>query len=369
MGPGASLGPEGLPDASSAPPQPLVDAGSSPSALSAAAGFTSGKPLLLASSAAAGSGAIVGTGDASAPQPAGPGGGAPPPAPPGPADGSAELSLASLPEQYPQQEPQQQQPPQQDAAAGPEALRPLRLLQPARSLSGKRRPEVWGWLQPAPGCTKLPFVLLQGQGVALGRGRDAYHERLPQLMLRASSLATALSSGASGAAAEPPPAVSPRGSSNLSSSASGGGASGSRDASFVEVADGRISRLHAWVRWDAAVQQAVLEVRWWRRRAGGCPVGVLASGLHLAAGRLAGRQERHALVGAVLPQNNIVGCTRAPAAPQDLSSNGTFLNGRRLGRGRSAPLADGDRIALVLSVAPLAEQAFTYCRGGWAAGC
>ncbi len=48
---------------------------------------------------------------------------------------------------------------------------------------------------------------------------------------------------------------------------------------------------------------------------------------------------------------------------EDCSSNGTFLNGRQLDRGETAPLTDGDRVSLVLSVAPLAEQYFTFRRG------
>ena len=51
------------------------------------------------------------------------------------------------------------------------------------------------------------------------------------------------------------------------------------------------------------------------------------------------------------------------SALQDLSSNGTFLNGTRLGRGQAALLCDGDRVSLVLSVAPLAEQAFVFKNG------
>lgn len=39
----------------------------------------------------------------------------------------------------------------------------------------------WGWLQP--GRPGLPHVLLQGKGVALGRGKEAYEERLPLLLL------------------------------------------------------------------------------------------------------------------------------------------------------------------------------------------
>lgn len=52
-----------------------------------------------------------------------------------------------------------------------------------------------------------------------------------------------------------------------------------------------------------------------------------------------------------------------PAALQDLSSNGTYVNGERVGKGCSMPLADGDRISLVLSVAPLAEQAWVFHTG------
>jgi pSer/pThr/pTyr-binding forkhead associated (FHA) protein len=61
----------------------------------------------------------------------------------------------------------------------------------------------------------------------------------------------------------------------------------------------------------------------------------------------------------LLPLNAVLLCL----LPQDWSSNGTFLNGRRLGRGCATPLADGDRVSLVLSVAPLAEQAFTFHAG------
>lgn len=47
----------------------------------------------------------------------------------------------------------------------------------------------------------------------------------------------------------------------------------------------------------------------------------------------------------------------------DLSSNGTFLNGAKIPRNVPVPLHDGDRIALVLSVAPLLEQAFVFHSG------
>ncbi len=57
------------------------------------------------------------------------------------------------------------------------------------------------------------------------------------------------------------------------------------------------------------------------------------------------------------------------SAPQDLSSNGTFLNGRKLksaGNTDGAPrqwLSGGDRISLVMSIKPLAEQYYTYHTG------
>lgn len=48
---------------------------------------------------------------------------------------------------------------------------------------------------------------------------------------------------------------------------------------------------------------------------------------------------------------------------RDISRNGTFLNGRKLLRGEEAPLTEGDRISLVLSVAPLSELAFIFHLG------
>lgn len=171
------------------------------------------------------------------------------------------------------------------APGNPGTMTPLASLQHSSALSFRRRPEVWGWLQPAPG-TKLPFVLLQGRGVAIGRGREAFHERLPQLVAALShaasrmhsasatpsfgaafsgSLATLSSIGMGSSALDFP---SPFAAYALGGHASGGGGGGGggRDSptdggSFVEVADGRVSRLHAWVKWDGKLQAAVLEVR------------------------------------------------------------------------------------------------------------
>ena len=46
-----------------------------------------------------------------------------------------------------------------------------------------------------------------------------------------------------------------------------------------------------------------------------------------------------------------------------LRNNSTFINGTKIGLGKSVHLNDGDRISLVLSVAPLVEQYFVYHEG------
>lgn len=48
---------------------------------------------------------------------------------------------------------------------------------------------------------------------------------------------------------------------------------------------------------------------------------------------------------------------------KDLSSNGTFINSHKLHRGGEVTLRDGDRVALVLSVAPLAEVGYIFHSG------
>lgn len=151
--------------------------------------------------------------------------------------------------------------------------------------------EVWGWLQP--GRSGLPYVLLQGKGVALGRGKEAYEERLPFFMLGS-------------------PPTTPTGalmkcqfSSELLRRREIKERQQPKNSTFIEVADGRVSRLHCWV----------------KRNSDGKP------------------------------------CL------QDCSSNGSFLNGEKVPRWGEAPLQDGDRISLVLSVAPLAEQFFTFHSG------
>ncbi len=188
--------------------------------------------------------------------PGGDGGGAPEPA--GPPDAATYDRPASGAKQQQQQQP----------ATAPPSLRELRSL----SSLNRRAEQVWGCLRPAADCKgQLPFVLLQGRGVAVGRGRDAYNERLSQLALsRASSLARTSSSprhsssvaAAAAAVAAADGAATPPSPTNRRRSSEGG----SRGCTFVEVADGRVSRVHAVVRWDALHQHAVLEVRaiWWQ---------------------------------------------------------------------------------------------------------
>ncbi|KAK9817719.1 hypothetical protein WJX72_001212 [[Myrmecia] bisecta] len=148
---------------------------------------------------------------------------------------------------------------------------------------------VWGWLEP--GSRVLPHVLLKGSGVAIGRGREAFEARKQAL----SSIAPA----APGVPADLDALPSRR--LNEKPKAMG----------FVEVADGRVSRLHCIIK--------------------------------MGAGQGAN--------------------TGLQATLEDHSSNGTFVNGEKVAKGGAAPLQDGDRVSLVLSVAPLVEQYFIYRSG------
>ncbi|GAB4822418.1 hypothetical protein N2152v2_009464 [Parachlorella kessleri] len=169
------------------------------------------------------------------------------------------------------------------------------LLGRAPSLSARQAPsKVWGWLQP--GRPGLPYVLLQGKGVAVGRGKEAYEQRLP-LLLVGSPPATPTLAGPGSRRY-----VSLDG---LETSTLGAGKRREKASTFIEVADGRISRLHCWIK-RGPKGEALLE---------------------------------------------------------DCSSNGTFLNGQKVGRSGGVELKDGDRVSLVLSVAPLAEQYFVYHAG------
>ncbi|GMH36421.1 hypothetical protein BSKO_04289 [Bryopsis sp. KO-2023] len=141
---------------------------------------------------------------------------------------------------------------------------------------------IWGWLEP--GSRVLPTVLLKGVGIVVGRGREVFEARLRTLDHPANNGTW-------------PGAMNKR----LSEVHE-------KRMGFVEVADGRVSRVH-------------------------CIISCKESGEKLKP-RL-----------------------------EDCSSNGTFVNGEKVGKGKSLDIKHGDRISLVLSVAPLVEQYFIYWAG------
>eukprot|EP00887_Chlorella_sp_A99_P003054 scaffold9.g3054.t1 len=170
----------------------------------------------------------------------------------------------------------------------------------------QRRPavEVWGWLQPCR--PTLPHVLLQGQGVLLGRGRDTIEERLLPPLPR---------TGSSQPVGEP--GLQPRSSWGLESLL-------------------------------AAVAPPPSPAN------GSSPSHAGASASSPGVGPSSGSRG-HGDAGP--------GGAKQAVFVEDVSSNGTFLNGAKIARARRAPLSDGDKVSLVLSVAPLAEQAWVFRRG------
>jgi hypothetical protein len=149
----------------------------------------------------------------------------------------------------------------------------------------------WGWLKPAPECVALPYVMLRGTTIGIGRGADAFdlamRQQVPEKILHGAN-----------------------------NNSNGGGEISNLNHAlpqvpglFVEIPDGRVSRVH-------------------------CLLSLPGS-----------------------PSSSTIPTLR------DISRNGTFLNGKKLSRGEEAVLADGDRISLVLSVAPLSEQAFIFHLG------
>jgi len=101
---------------------------------------------------------------------------------------------------------------------------------------------------------------------------------------------------------------------------------------FVEVSDGRVSRLHCLFRQepssaDSDTRQSLAE-----------PDSEASSSAEDADG----------------PTVLLMDC----------STNGTFVNGARASsQGLGTPLQDGDRVSLVLSVTPLIEQYFIFHTG------
>ena len=134
----------------------------------------------------------------------------------------------------------------------------------------------WAWLEPTRDSrSALPYVMLRGNAVGIGRGPNAF-----ELCLHLTTTPLASQQQQPQHAPQEVPSL------------------------FVEIPDGRVSRMHCL----------------------------------------------------------IFKTTTAPTL-QDVSRNGTFLNTRKLSRGEKVCLQDGDRISLVLSVSPLSEQAFIFHEG------
>mmetsp|Transcript_10088 Transcript_10088/g.28969 ORF Transcript_10088/g.28969 Transcript_10088/m.28969 type:complete len:837 (-) Transcript_10088:38-2548(-) len=141
--------------------------------------------------------------------------------------------------------------------------------------SARAQPLVFGWLEP--GTRVLPYVILRNETVIIGRGKEAYE--------KGSSFPSGVGTKLNNSRTLP-------------------------EGRFVEVADGRVSRIHCAVRQDKGSH--------------GPPLSWI----------------------------------------EDWSSNGTYVNGTKIGAdGEPVALKDGDRISLVLSVAPLIEQFFIYHSG------
>lgn len=137
-----------------------------------------------------------------------------------------------------------------------------------------------------------------------------------------------------------------------------------RALSFAEIPDGRVSRLHCIVRADEPPAAPAHD-----------PIGLASpAGTPRAAGDAADADEAalESLLRELCRLDSRLASSPnpipSPAAPpaaylEDFSSNGTFLNGERVPAGAAVALRDGDRLSLVLSVAPLTEQFFTFHQG------
>ena len=142
------------------------------------------------------------------------------------------------------------------------------------------------------------------------------------------------------------------------------------DEAFVEVADGRVSRVHCCIgratNPATSGQQAYLEVDFAAetRRPAAAKAGASNSKLTWLLQMRFG-ESVHLLSWEVGPLE--LRCRTRCAVAQDLSSNGTFVNGRKLKSAQDGAerrwLTAGDRISLVMSVKPLHEQYYIYHTG------
>ncbi|CAK0751193.1 hypothetical protein CVIRNUC_002049 [Coccomyxa viridis] len=170
-------------------------------------------------------------------------------------------------------------------------------------------PVVWGWLEP--GSSALPHIQLRGNAVALGRGSGMHKSHAGAASPRGGSPRP------SGFTEEYP--LSAMSSACLTQTAPPR-AVWSKDLTFVDILDGRVSRLHCILRPGSSTAAA-------------------------SASSSAGAASRGACL-------------------LDVSSNGTFINGEPASAsGRGSLIKDGDRLSLVLSVTPLVEHFFIYHAG------
>jgi len=141
----------------------------------------------------------------------------------------------------------------------------------------------WGWLEPS--CVLLPYVSLRGKGSAIGRGKETFEERVRS-------------------------GEQPNGNAWTSQLFNGRNKGNVQyeGLDFVEVADGRVSRMHC----------------------------------------------------VVVRRRTVKGFE---AFLEDSSTNGTFINNGKVGKGKSIALKDQDKISLVMSVAPMSEKYFIYHKG------
>ncbi|KIY93269.1 hypothetical protein MNEG_14693 [Monoraphidium neglectum] len=202
-----------------------------------------------------------------------------------------------------------------EIAGGLRSIHTAPAAAPAAAPRASRGDGPWGWL--VPGSRMLPYVVLKGAGVAIGRGKEA----LWAVGGGGASSSNNAANGGAGAGASagrgtPRSLLAIGGDRQLSAALA-------RNLGFVEVADGRVSRLHCII----------------SLRAG--PGGGSGGGE---------QQQQH-------QQRQQV------AVLEDCSSNGTFINGKKIGKGESVALSEGDKISLVSSVAPLVEQFFLFRQG------
>jgi hypothetical protein len=150
-----------------------------------------------------------------------------------------------------------------------------------------------------------------------------------------------------------------------------------RALSFAEIPDGRVSRLHCIVCARLPDAGALTHSSRFCSSPASALHALCSSGRSEEAPGSAGADDKTGRAGsaaegaaqdaggACAGAGDAEGPDPSPAAAyvEDLSTNGTFLNGERVARGAAAPLRDGDRLSLVLSVAPLTEQFFVFHAG------